>query len=221
MDRCDPPIQRERGNYPRDGIRQLQEAIDQQSSIGISYAEALQAGNDVFKVCEYNRYRGLLAAAIMSFAPQGRSLSQSSSQSSSQRVSPPLSQWESQSSPQWASRSSSQHVSPSPSQRASHDANYAQPITHTVNKAHVDESYSWGICHPDKRGGLDQDMRVKWSDAEVQYVRHWLNLNAGSLVRVLYDDIHKCPEARKLFHPHHIEIDKLSYIYKKLNRYND
>lgn len=72
----------------------------------------------------------------------------------------------------------------------------------------------WGIRHPDKRPIHDRSMRVKWSNAEVQYVRHWLSLNNDAPVRKLYDDVHKCSEARNIFHQHHTDLDRLAYMYK-------
>lgn len=73
----------------------------------------------------------------------------------------------------------------------------------------------WGLSHPDKRVVLDTDMRVKWTEAEVNYVQKWMRGNPGSPVRKLFDDIHRCPLARKLFHGHHVAIDKITYMYKK------
>ena len=74
----------------------------------------------------------------------------------------------------------------------------------------------WGSNHPDKRSVLDADMRVTWTADEVNYVRKWIRSNPCSPVRKLYDDVHCSALARQIFHGHHVDIDKLSYIFKKL-----
>ena len=79
---------------------------------------------------------------------------------------------------------------------------------------------SWGILHPDQRVVDDNGIRVKWTSAEVQYVSQWLNYNYDSPVRLLYEDVHKCLEARKIFHAHHTDLERLSYMYKKLHSKN-
>jgi hypothetical protein len=71
--RWDLPTQVSRGNYPRHGIVQMQHAVEQQASSGIAYADAVKDGNANFTVYEYNKYSSLLAAALVSFSPQGRS----------------------------------------------------------------------------------------------------------------------------------------------------
>ena len=79
----------------------------------------------------------------------------------------------------------------------------------------VDE-LPWGIRHPDKRPIGDRSMRVKWSNAEVQYVRIWFSRNSDTPVRQLYDDVHQCPEARHIFHQHHTDLERITYMYKKI-----
>jgi hypothetical protein len=81
----------------------------------------------------------------------------------------------------------------------------------------LNDNTPWGIWHPDKRPVRDQNMRVKWTDEEVQYIRDWLSHHYESPVRLLYDVIHQCTEARKIFHEHHTSLDRLSYMYKKLH----
>jgi hypothetical protein len=73
MGRWDLPTQVKAGNYPREGIVQMQDAVEKQAPWGIAYADAIKAGNAEFTVGEYNKFSSLLAAALVSFAPQGRS----------------------------------------------------------------------------------------------------------------------------------------------------
>ena len=77
----------------------------------------------------------------------------------------------------------------------------------------------WGKYHPDKRTDVSRSLRVSWTHAEVTYVREWLARYPNLPVRHLYNTIHSCSEARDLFHINHVDLDKLSYIYKK-ERYN-
>ena len=73
MGRWDLPTQVKNRNYPKDGIVELQEAVEKQASLAIAYADALRAGTAEFSVVEYNKYLSCLASGLVTFAPQGRS----------------------------------------------------------------------------------------------------------------------------------------------------
>ena len=77
----------------------------------------------------------------------------------------------------------------------------------------------WGKLHPDKRSPTDGlDIRVPWSEAERDYVRKWIIANPDVPVRLLYEDVHACGVARDIFHAHHVELDKISYMFKLLRK---
>lgn len=73
MGRWDLPTQVKRKNYPRRGIIDMQEAVEQQAPLGLAYADAVYAGDANFNIYEYNKFCNLMAAAFVSFSPQGRS----------------------------------------------------------------------------------------------------------------------------------------------------
>lgn len=73
MGRWDLPTQVKSKNYPSDGIIQMQEAVEQMAPSAIAYADAVHDGTADFTVGDSNKYHSLLAAALMSFGPQGRS----------------------------------------------------------------------------------------------------------------------------------------------------
>ena len=73
---------------------------------------------------------------------------------------------------------------------------------------------TWGKLHPDRRPYISS-MRVAWSDEEVRYVRAWITKNPSLPVRCLYDNVHCCPIAREIFHSHHVDLDKIAYMFKR------
>ena len=77
----------------------------------------------------------------------------------------------------------------------------------------------WGKLHPDKRSPTDGlDIRVPWSEAERGYVRKWIVGNPDVPVRLLYEDVCACNVARDIFHSHHVELDKISYMFKLIRK---
>lgn len=51
----------------------MQEAVQEQASLGFAYADSVEAGDANFNIYEYNKFSNLMAAAFVSFSPQGRS----------------------------------------------------------------------------------------------------------------------------------------------------
>ena len=77
----------------------------------------------------------------------------------------------------------------------------------------------WGKLHPDKRSPTDGvDIRVLWSEAERGYVLKWIVDKPDVPVRLLYEDVHACNVARDIFHSHHVELDKISYMFKLIRK---
>lgn len=77
----------------------------------------------------------------------------------------------------------------------------------------------WGKYHPDTRTAIDgANIRVPWSEAERGYVRKWIIDNPDVPVRLLYEDVQACNVARDIFHAHHVELDKISYMFKLLRK---
>jgi hypothetical protein len=77
----------------------------------------------------------------------------------------------------------------------------------------------WGKLHPDSRKYYEgSNIRVPWSVAERGYVRKWIIENPDAPVRLLYEDVQTCTVARDIFHGNHVELDKISYMFKLLRK---
>ena len=46
----------------------------------------------------------------------------------------------------------------------------------------------------------------------------WMADHYGMPVRLLYEDVHKDAEAREIFHQHHVDLDKIEYMFKKIKK---
>jgi hypothetical protein len=76
---------------------------------------------------------------------------------------------------------------------------------------------AWGSAHPDKRVCVEgSNIRVKWTSQEKDWIEKWLGENWDSPVRCLYNAIHCDKFARSIFHAHHVDIDKVDYMFKQL-----
>lgn len=75
----------------------------------------------------------------------------------------------------------------------------------------------WGSAHHDQRL-LSTHMKVSWSALEVAYIRHWMLENKQLPVRCLYEKVQTCDVARDIFHEHHVPLDRIDYMYKKIKK---
>ena len=81
----------------------------------------------------------------------------------------------------------------------------------------TDNHILWGQAHPDKRR-VRPHMRVTWSVSEKRYVSKWMKKNRDKPLRTMYEYIQTCQRARCIFHAHHVDLDKLAYIFKEFKK---
>jgi len=64
----------------------------------------------------------------------------------------------------------------------------------------------WGEKHPEIGKEIRSNSRVKFSSSETKYIQRWMSSNPTLGARTFYNYILSCPQARKIFHFHHVEF---------------